>query len=189
MRVIEERYSRDRQRHDLALRFIQLEARTHTICVWTGLTGDRIRKLYHTYAVNKVEDAPPRHRGRSPHQIAFFVRTPHIRQEAAILASICRLFGVLPSHHLLDAPRALPSIRRGEALCEAFEMYRNLIPARRISFEHAVFLMIALAGGEDLRLDPCVDCTGLTVVDRWEPSTRRCLVCESCPKDLEATPS
>jgi hypothetical protein len=45
MRISDDRYSRDRQRYDLALRFIQHEARTRTIRTWTGLTDDRIRKI------------------------------------------------------------------------------------------------------------------------------------------------
>src|SRR5512147_885010 len=49
MRISDDRYSRDRLRLDLALRFIHHEARTHTIRAWTGLTDDRIRKLYRTY--------------------------------------------------------------------------------------------------------------------------------------------
>jgi hypothetical protein len=46
MRIHDDRYNRDRRRHEVALRFIQHEARTHTIRAWTGLTDDRIRKLY-----------------------------------------------------------------------------------------------------------------------------------------------
>ena len=45
MRISDDRYSRDRLRLDLALRFIHHEARTHTIRAWTGLTDDRIRKF------------------------------------------------------------------------------------------------------------------------------------------------
>jgi hypothetical protein len=45
MRISDDRYSRDRQRFDLAVRFIQHEARTRTIRTWTGLTDDRIRKI------------------------------------------------------------------------------------------------------------------------------------------------
>jgi hypothetical protein len=45
MRVSDDRYSRDRLRLDLALRFIRHEARTRTIRAWTGLTDDRIRKV------------------------------------------------------------------------------------------------------------------------------------------------
>jgi hypothetical protein len=46
MRISENRYERDRQRLELALRFLTHEARTQTIRVWTGLSDDRIRKLY-----------------------------------------------------------------------------------------------------------------------------------------------
>ena len=49
MRISDDRYSRDRVRLDLALRFIRHEARTQTIRAWTGLTDDRIRKLYRSY--------------------------------------------------------------------------------------------------------------------------------------------
>jgi hypothetical protein len=178
MRITEDRYSRDRQRFDLALRFIRNEARTSTTRVWTGLSDDRIRKLHRTYAVQGVRDPVPRHRGKPPQQISFFLRTAHMRQEATILASVCQLFGVLPSTRMADAVRMLPSIARGEALCEAYETYRRLVPESRISFEHAVFLIVSLASGEELQAGQCVECTGLTVVDRWAPGRRRCLVCE-----------
>ena len=178
MRITEDRYSRDRQRHDLALRFIRHEARTRTTRVWTGLSDDRIRKLHRTYAAQGVSEPVPRHRGKSPQQIGFFLKTAHMRQEAAILASVCQLFGVLPSTRLVDASWKLPGIARGEALCEAYETYRRLVPEARISFEHAVFLVVSLASGEELQAWQCVECTGLTVVDRWTPGRRRCLVCE-----------
>jgi hypothetical protein len=45
MRVSDDRYTRDRQRLDLALRLIRHEARTFTIREWTGLSDDRIRKV------------------------------------------------------------------------------------------------------------------------------------------------
>jgi hypothetical protein len=44
MRVSDDRYTRDRERLDLALRLIHHEARTFTIRQWTGLSDDRIRK-------------------------------------------------------------------------------------------------------------------------------------------------
>ena len=46
MRITDDRYTRDRLRLDLALRLIRHEARTCTIRDWTGLSDDRIRKLY-----------------------------------------------------------------------------------------------------------------------------------------------
>ena len=45
MRIHDDRYTRERLRFHVALRFIRLEARTHTIRQWTGLSDDRIRKI------------------------------------------------------------------------------------------------------------------------------------------------
>ena len=179
MRISDDRYSRDRQRYDLALRFIQHEARTRTIRTWTGLTDDRIRKLYRSYVADESETPLTRHRGKSPQQTGFFVRSPQMRQETAVLASMCYLLGVMPSNHVLDAQRTVPGMQRGEALCEAFETYLRLVPAARISFEHAVFLVVALARGDELRAGPCADCSGLIVLDRYTPAIRRCLACEA----------
>src|SRR5690606_34096669 len=176
MRLHENRYDRDRQRHELALRFIQHEARTRTIRTWTGLSDDRIRKLYRGFLIEG--QAPVRHRGKSPQQTMYFVRTPEMRQETALLASVCYLLGVVPLSHVADATRAIPGMHRGEALCAAFETYRRLVPDSRISFEHAVFLVLALSRGDELRAAPCTDCTGLIVIDRYAPSARRCLACE-----------
>lgn len=176
MHIQENRYNRDRQRHDLALRFIQHEARTRTIRTWTGLSDDRIRKLYRGFLLDG--QPPVRHRGKSPQQTGYFVRSPEMRQETAVLASVCYLLGVVPLSQVADASRALPGMQRGEALCAAFETYRRLVPDARISFEHAVFLVMALARGDELRAAPCTDCTGLIVIDRYAPAARRCLACE-----------
>jgi hypothetical protein len=178
MRISDDRYSRDRQRFDLALRFIQHEARTRTIRLWTGLTDDRIRKLYRSYIADDVGSTVARHRGKSPQQSSYFTRTPHMRQETAVLASVCYLLGVMPATQVADVPRNLPGMQRGEALCEAFETYRRLVPTARISFEHAVFLVTALARGDELRATLCADCMGLIVVDSFGAAGRRCLSCE-----------
>ncbi len=96
MRISDDRYSRDRDRLDVALRFIRLEARTHTIRHWTGLSDDRIRKLFHSYAREAGHGKLVRHRGKSPQQAAFFMRSARIRPHAAALASLWRILGALP---------------------------------------------------------------------------------------------
>jgi hypothetical protein len=45
MRISDDRYSRERLCLQVALRFLEHEARTQTIRAWTGLSDDRIRKL------------------------------------------------------------------------------------------------------------------------------------------------
>jgi hypothetical protein len=100
MRVSDDRYSRDRLRLDLALRFLNHGARTHTIRAWTMLSDDRIRKLYRSYVHSS--DSPPRQRGKSPQQVSFFMRGPRAQHETGMLASFFSLLGVVPTTKLAD---------------------------------------------------------------------------------------
>src|ERR1700691_1793115 len=108
MRISDDRYSRDRLRFDIALQFIRHEARTHTIRAWTGLSDDRIRNLYRSYLCDCRATPLARHRGKSPQQVAYFMRTGRARQEAALLASLCRLLGALPLTAAPELVRSLP---------------------------------------------------------------------------------
>ncbi len=176
MRISDDRYRRERLRMELALRFLRHEARTQTIRAWTGLSDDRIRKLYRSY-MSHARRYLPRHRGKSPHQIAYFTRSLRAQEETAVLASVLSLLGVVPPLPAATAPAALPGLGRGELLCQAFEAYRLLLPAGQISFEHAVFLATALARGDQLRLGDCSDCGGLLVTERFPLRERRCHHC------------
>jgi hypothetical protein len=177
MRVSDDRYSRDRLRFDIAVQFIQHEARTHTIRAWTGLSDDRIRKLYRSYLCDCSGPRLTRHRGKSPQQVAFFMRTGRARQEAALLASLCCLLGALPPVPAPQLARSLPGLARGELLCQAYEAYRGLVPDGMISFEHAVFLLTTLVLGEELILGGCRDCGAALLVDRWSLRAPRCPLC------------
>jgi hypothetical protein len=190
MRISEDRYSRERARMELALRFLRHEARTQTIRAWTGLSDDRIRKLYRSY-MSQAQRQLPRHRGKSPHQIAYFSRSLRLQEETALLASVLSLLGVVPAATLAGgtAPAGLPGadtaalggwhpgITRGELLCQAFEAFRLLLPSAHISFEHAVFLATALARGDQLRLGDCSDCGSLMVTERLLLRGARCAHC------------
>jgi hypothetical protein len=179
MRISDDRYSRDRLRLDLALRFIQHEARTHTIRAWTGLTDDRIRKLYRTYLYEAGGTGVTRHRGKSPRQAAFFTRSLRMRREAAVFASVSSLFGLI-TRDSISVDRACepaPTVARGALLCEAFETYRALVGEPQISFEHAVYLLAALHVGDELRVAHCRDCAGVLVTDRLALRTP---VCNDC---------
>ncbi|HYK24803.1 MAG TPA: hypothetical protein VEV18_00985 [Steroidobacteraceae bacterium] len=185
MRISDDRYSRDRVRLDLALRFIRHEARTQTIRAWTGLTDDRIRKLYRSYFDRASGAALPRPRGRSPRRASFFLRNPRLKQEAALIASLCLLLGALPRRApysatpLAAAPLAglAQGVPQGIALCEAYEAYRALVPAARISFEHLVYLFSALSRGDELRLASCAGCGALLVAERMALKEARCPYC------------
>jgi hypothetical protein len=177
MRISDDRYSRDRSRFDIAVQFIRHEARTHTIRAWTGLSDDRIRKLYRSYLCESHGAPPARHRGKSPQQVAFFMRSGRARQESALLASLCRLLGALPQAPAPQLARSLASLTRGELLCQAYEAYRGLIPEGLISFEHAVFLLTTLVRGDELILGACRDCSAALIVDRWSLRAPRCPLC------------
>ena len=119
----------------------------------------------------------PRHRGKSPHQVAYFMRSLRLQWETAQLASLLTLLGVVPVQPGLETASSLPGVARGEKLCYAFETYQTAIPTALISFEHAVFLAVALARGDQLRLGGCRDCGGLLVIERFPLRDRRCQYC------------
>jgi hypothetical protein len=188
MRISDHRYSRDQLRLDLARRFIRHAARTQTIRAWTGLSDDRIRKLYRTYA-NEFGIAVSRPRGKSPQQPALFTRSPRLKEESSLLASVCSLLGALPRAGAPVSAQALASLSRGELLCQAFEVYHDLVTDPRISFENLVFLVRALAEGDELVLVGCEDCGALTVVDRITFKAHRCPYCTSrAAVDNRSTP-
>jgi hypothetical protein len=178
MRISDHRYNRDLLRIDLALRFIRHEARTQTIRAWTGLSDDRIRKLYRSY-VNEPGVAVSRPRGKSPQQAALFTRSPELKEESSLLASLCSLLGALPRAGTQVSQSALANLSRGELLCQAFEVYRDLVADPRISFENLVFLVRALAEGDELTLAGCEVCGALTVFDRITFRAHHCPFCAS----------
>lgn len=176
MRISDDRYTHEQRSLQLALRFLVHEARTQTIRAWTGLSGDRVRKLYHSYTA-RAGHYVRRRRGKSPYRIDCFAKSARVQQETVWLASLLTLFGVLPPEPSVEESSALPCVARGVLLCEAFETYRAMIPASQISFEHAVFLATTLSRGELLRLAACVECSGLMVTERFPVREKRCHHC------------
>lgn len=178
MRISDHRYNRDLFRIDLALRFIRHEARTQTIRAWTGLSDDRIRKLYRNYS-NEPGAAVSRPRGKSPQQAALFTRSPKLKEESSLLASLCSLLGALPRTGAPVSRQTLVNLSRGELLCQAFEVYRDLVAEPCISFENLVYLVRALAEGHELTLANCEECGALTVFDRITFKAHHCPYCAS----------
>jgi Flagellar transcriptional activator (FlhC) len=178
MRVSDDRYARDRQRFDLAERLIRHEARTLTIRQWTGLSDDRIRKLYRSYCLDHDTNTVLRHRGKSPRQAAFFFKNPDLNFHAAQLASLYFMYGLLQSAagRIISGFR-LGSLESGALLCGAYEAYRQLHNPASISFEHAWFLLFALARHDEVGVSRCVACGGVQVRDLL--ARRRC-ACPNC---------
>jgi len=164
---------------EIALRLIGHEARTLTIREWTGLSDDRIRKLYRTYVANHRGVQILRHRGKSPRQPAYFFRNSDRSFQAAQLASLYVMFGLLKISSLgIDTPCQPGSLNACLLLCQAYETYADLhAPAERLSFEHAWFLLIALARRREIGISGCGTCGGVKLRDLL---SRRGAVCSNC---------
>jgi hypothetical protein len=187
MRVSDDRYTRDRLRLDLALRLIRHEARTFTIRQWTGLSDDRIRKLYRSYVMNHGARGVLRHRGKSPRQVAFFFKNAELNFQAAQLASLFVMFGLLCGSALALEPRyCVGSLESGNLLCQAYEAYLELHAPAGISFEHAWFLLLALARRDELGISRCGSCGGMRLRDLL--AKRRLSACGNCEPSACATP-
>ena len=184
MRVSDDRYTRDRQRLDLALRLIRHEARTFTIRQWTGLSDDRIRKLYRSYVLNQRcargtagIAASRRARRHSSSAIA------ELNFQAAQLASLFVMYGLLcgtRSRTRVALSRRIAGIRR--AAVPAYEAYLELhAPAQH--FLRARVVPAAGAGaarrGRASRAATCAAACGCAIC--WRSASSPARNCERRP--------
>jgi hypothetical protein len=180
MRITDDRYSRDTARMNLAIRLIRLEARTRTIRRWTGLSDDRIRKLYRS-CLRDSKSSVRRHRGKSPQRSSVCLGTGRAVRHATALASLLSAIGALPAPANKD--RGARLALSGDLVCNAYEAYCSLLPSREIGFEHVILLASALSSGRDLRLAGCRFCASPVLA---EAVGLRPPVCERCtPRDDE----
>lgn len=179
MRITDDRYTRDRQRFDLAMRMIHHEARTCTIRTWTGLSDDRIRKLFRSY-VESHGAGVKRHRGKSPTQTAFFLRNPETRRQSSALAGLFAILGLLQEAAADERPGGtLAALRWGELFCRTYETYAAFYRSQRISFEHASHLLNLLQRRAELRPGRCPTCQAFMVVDALRTTDAACTWCEN----------
>lgn len=190
MRVSDDRYTRDRQRLDLALRLIRHEARTFTIRQWTGLSDDRIRKLYRSYVMNLGARGVTRHRGKSPRQAAFFFRSTELNFQSTQLASLYVMYGLLGGTDGGVEPRyRVGSLESGTLLCQAYEAYLELHAPASISFEHAWFLLMALTRRDEVVISRCGVCGGVRLRDLLAKHKLGCGTCDPALPALGAPAS
>jgi hypothetical protein len=180
MRITDSRYDRDRQRLAIAYRLICHEARTHTIREATGLSGDRIRKLYRDYFLAEQATCPVRRRrGKSPRQMSFFWRSPAHELEAAALGALLRQCGFLGRPQLLYRP-GLEEVAR---FCDVYETFRSVCPLTAITFEHAWYLLHVLARLDEFVLARCPDCHATWIRDTLDLLPDNCAACRTDPPD------
>jgi hypothetical protein len=102
-----------------------------------------------------------RHRGKSPRQAAFFFRNPEVTFHAAQLASLFLIYGLVgAASGGLESHYRVGSLDSGILLCQTYEAYLELHTPVSISFEHAWFLLLALARRDEVGIARCDECGG-----------------------------
>ncbi len=175
MRLTDCRYDRDRLRLAVAYRLIAHEARTQTIRHCTGLSGDRIRKLYRNYLLGLPGPRLRRRRGKSPRQMAYFRKSVDQELQAAALGCMLSRCGLLAHAPRLPGPRVEDVAR----FCDVYETFLCICPGTSISFEHAWYLGQVLSCGAEYVLARCPDCRAAWIRDTLDLIPYNCGACRS----------
>jgi hypothetical protein len=180
MRVSEDRYTRDLRRIQLAHRLIRHEVRTYWIRAFTRFTEGRIRNLLRSYGL--ASDGLHRYRGSPPRLYARLVVPKH-HSEASALAGIAFIWHLVPEEAVPNAWRTLPSLEFGETVCEAFELFRHMIPGGTLNLDRFILLVMALAQRQ-LTVGHCSHCRALILLDPLGVKRRICVHCEKYPSPV-----
>ena len=180
MRLTDNRYAAERQQFELAMRMIGHEARTRTIRECTGLSDDRIRKVYTTYFRDTGGARVRRRRGKSPRQIGLFVKCPINQLEATTLVALycASLLLRVDSGNKVHACWPRPDVEYGHRVCRAYETYRLLHADATLTFEWAWNLLRSIGNGDELYLAQCRHCRGRYVQDAYALDSQQCPACE-----------
>ncbi len=142
------------------------------------MSDDRIRKLYRSYVMSQDARRVLRHRGKSPRQAAFFFRNAELNFQSAQLASLFVMYGLLcATASGLEPHYRIGSLESGSLLCQAYEAYQALHAPVSISFEHAWFLLLALARHDEVGISRCVVCGGVRLRDLLAKHKAVCGTC------------
>jgi hypothetical protein len=180
MKLTDNRYASERGQFELAIRMIHHEARTRTIKDCTGLSDDRIRKLYATYFRDAGNDSVRRRRGKSPQQIGPFVKHPLNQLEATTLIALfcASLLLRIDTANRVHACWPRPDVEYGHRVCRAFETYLLLHSHPKLSFEWAWSLLQSISKNDELLLARCSDCRTSYVQDAYAVNRKTCPSCE-----------
>ena len=180
MRLTDDRYAGERRQFELALRMIGHEARTRTIRECTGLSDDRIRKLYSTYFRNAGRAGIKRRRGKSPRQVQHYVKSPANQLQATTLVALycASLLLRVDDDDSVHSCWPRPDVDFGHRLCRAYESYLVLHEDARLSFEWAWNLLNCIAWNDELYLAVCDQCDARYVQDAYALDNRTCPACD-----------
>jgi hypothetical protein len=178
MRLTDDRYAGERRQFELALRMIRHEARTRTIRECTGLSDDRIRKLYSSYFLHRTDIK--RRRGKSPRQVQRYVKSPTDQLQATTLVALfCAGFLIrIDEDNNVHPCWPRPDVEFGHRLCRAYETYLILHHDARLSFEWAWNLLHCISYNDELYLAVCGYCETRYVQDAYALDDATCPTCE-----------
>jgi hypothetical protein len=74
----------------------------------------------------------------------------------------------------------LPSLEFGEAISEAFELFRLVVPGATLNLDRMILLVMALAERQ-LTVAHCSQCRATILLDPLGAKRRRCVSCERQP--------
>ncbi len=176
MRTTDDRYRGERERFELAMRMIRHEARTGTIRYLTGLSDDRIRKLYTSYFKFDARAKVRRRRGKTPTQISPLIRTPARTLESGVFVNL------LLANRLIcvedpPGPTLRGSIELGNRFCECYETHIRVVPNPTLSFEWAWNLMSAIRRGDEIGISRCERCSTACLYDQLALPRSACPAC------------
>lgn len=176
MRATDNRYRGERNRFELAMRMIRHEARTGTIRYLTGLTDDRIRKLYTSYF--KFVDGVPvkRRRGKSPTRVGPLIRSPARALESGVFVNMLVANGLV-SFKNPPGPRLKGDVELGHRFCQCFETHKRVVHRPTLNFEWSWNLMHSIRSADELRLAHCDVCSIAYVYDHLTLPRSDCPAC------------
>jgi len=176
VRTTDNRYRGERARFELAMRMIGHEARTGTIRHLTGLSDDRIRKLYTSYFKFDAKLRIRRRRGKTPTQIAPLIRTPARTLESGVFVNLLLANGLVSTREP-PGPPLRGNIELGNRFCECYETHNRLIPRPSLSFEWAWNLMLTVRRGDEIGIARCDECMTTHLFDRLMLPRSACPAC------------
>lgn len=173
MNYMDDPFSRDLKRIEVARRMVLHQVRTQSIVDYTSLTRNRLATLRRRWCVG--EDS--RRRGPAPHSIEVTLRRPRVRSEAAAIVSLCIAYDALPSFSDCESA-ARSRLVMVDRLCEAFEAFRTWMPQSTIELEELLLLAKELAAGNLVELSICRGCKSAILVLKHGFNGRNCPRCD-----------
>lgn len=154
-------YILERAQIDITLRMLKLNARTKTICLYTGLKGDRVRRIGLAYGGVVALQKRTAYRGKPANLRQIYTQSPEAQLQATTLMSLLRFFCL----HQLPLQTVEEQLQFGRKLCQAHETYLQFYPNPLFSLEHTWVLLNHLDNEQHICTHTCHKCSTQFITD------------------------